>query len=288
LADLASYRPREAEPVRGSYRGLEVVAAGPPAGGMTLLQLLNFLEGYDARGFGWPSAEAALARVRAMEFAFADREEYLADPAFAEVPVERLTEKEYAAAARTAHDSPTTTQVCVVDAEGNAVSMTHTLGASSGVITPGLGFVYNNYMNCFEPRPGRVNSIAPGKTRITMMVPTFGFRDGRLEVVAGAPGGTRIVGGVLQTLLGLVDHGLSPLEAVAAPRVDFQSETVQVEQRITGDIVDALSGAGYSVVRRPLGYDGAFSRVQLIQIGADGTVRGASDPRKDGGVALTA
>ena len=286
--DLASYRPRETSPVRGAYRGLDVVAAGPPAGGMTLLQLLNFLEGLDVRGMGWPSAEGALARVRAMGFAFADRERHLADPAFADVPVERLTDKQYAAAARTAHDSPTTTQVCVVDGAGNAVSMTHTLGASSGVITPGLGFTYNNYMNCFDPRPGRVNSIEPGKTRITMMVPTLGFEEGRLSLVAGAPGGTRIVGGVLQTLLGLVDHDLTPLEAVSAPRVDFQGEIVQVEQRITADIIDALAGAGYDVVRRPLGWDGTFSRVQLIRVAPDGTLQGASDPRKDGGIALTA
>lgn len=282
-ADLASYRVGIGRPVRGSYRGLEVAAAGPPAGGMTLLQLLNYVEGFDLSVLGWPSAGAALARVRAMRFAFADREAYLADPAFAEVPVDRLTAKEYAASVR---DSPTTTHICVVDGEGNAVSMTHTLGASSGVVTPGLGFTYNNYLNCFDPRPGRINSLAPGKTRITMMVPTLGFRDGRLAIVVGAPGGTKIVTGVFQTLLNLVDHGLSPVEAVSAPRVDFQGASVQAEQRITADVLDGIRAAGFAADRRPLSYDPYFSRVQLIVAEADGTLRGASDPRGDGGVAL--
>jgi len=282
--DLRSYRVGVGEPVRGLYRGLEVAAAGPPAGGMTLLQMLNFLEGYELASFGWPSGPAAVARVRAMAFAFADRERYLADPAFAEIPVERLTAKEYAAAARGAHESPTTTHISVIDREGNAVSMTHTLGSSSGVVTPGLGFTYNNYLNCFDPRPGRVNSLAPGKTRITMMVPSLVFRDGALEVVIGAPGGTKIVTGVLQTLLNLVDHGMAPLEAVAAPRVDFNGDVVQAEQRVTSDVLAELRDAGFAVNRRPLGYDSYFSKVQVLVAGRGG----ASDPRGDGGTVLEA
>jgi gamma-glutamyltranspeptidase/glutathione hydrolase len=287
--DLAGYAPRVVAPVSGSYRGRRLVVPGPPAGGMTLLMMLNYLEGIDLRGCGWPSPEAARHRVDAMGWAMAERDEHLADPLFATVPVAALTAKEYAAAARGAHDSPTTTHVCVVDAAGNAVSMTHTLGSSSGVVTPGLGFNYNNYLNCFDPRPGRVNSLAPGKTRVTMMAPTIVMAaDGRPELVLGAPGGTRIVNGVLQTLLNLIDHGMTPLEAVAAPRVDFQGETVQAEQRITSDVVEALRAGGYQVDRRPSSYEGYFSRVQLIQAAADGTLRGASDPRGDGGIALPA
>jgi gamma-glutamyltranspeptidase/glutathione hydrolase len=110
----------------------------------------------------------------------------------------------------------------------------------------------------------------------------------RPQVVLGAPGGTRIVNGVLQTLLNLIDHGMTPLEAVAAPRVDFQGETVQAEQRIPSDVVEALRAAGYAVDRRPGSYEGYFSRVQVIQVDADGTLRGASDPRGDGGIALPA
>lgn len=286
--DLAGYRPRVTEPMVGSYRGRRLVVPGPPAGGMTLLQMLNYLEGFDLASWGWPSPQVARRRVEAMGWAMADREEHLADPQFATVPVDRLTDKEYAAAARGAHDSPTTTHVCVVDGNGCAVSLTHTLGSSSGVVTPGLGFNWNNYLNCFDPRPGRANSLAPGKTRVTMMVPSMVMAGDRPEVVLGAPGGTRIVNGVLQTLLNLIDHGMSPLEAVAAPRVDFQGETVQAEQRIPGDVVGELEERGFKVNRRPMSFDGYFSRVQVIQRGPDGTLRGASDPRGDGGIALEA
>jgi gamma-glutamyltranspeptidase/glutathione hydrolase len=286
--DLAGYRARVVDPIAGSYRGRRLMVPGPPAGGLTLLQMLNYLEGFDLAAAGWPSSEAARRRVEAMGWAMAEREEHLADPLFAAVPVSELTAKEYAAAARGAHDSPTTTQVCVVDGAGNAVSMTHTLGSSSGVVTPGLGFNWNNYLNCFDPRPGRVNSLVPGKTRVTMMVPSMLMAGDRPEVVLGAPGGTRIVNGVLQTLLNLVDHGMDPLEAVAAPRVDYQGETVQAEQRIPSDVVAQLEANGFAVNRRPGSYEAYFSRVQAIRIGADGSLRGASDPRGDGGIALTA
>ena len=172
----------------------------------------------------------------------------------------------------------------MIDREGNAVSMTHTLGAASGVVTPGLGFFYNNYLNCFDPRPGRVNSLAPGKTRITMMVPSLAFRDGELSVVIGAPGGTKIVTGVLQTLLNLVDHGMTPVEAVSAPRIDFNGDVVQAETRVPGDVLAEVRDAGFPVNRRPLGYDSYFSKVQVLVVGQGG----ASDPRGDGGVVLTA
>jgi gamma-glutamyltranspeptidase/glutathione hydrolase len=287
--DLAGYRPSVSPPLSGGYRGRRVVVPGPPAGGLTLLQMLNYLEGFDLGTFAWPSVEAARARVEAMAWAVGEREAHLADPLFAPIEVDQLVAKEYAAAARVLHESATTTQVSVVDGAGNAVSLTHTLGASGGVVTPGLGFNYNNYLNCFDPRPGRINSLAPGKTRVTMMVPTMVFGPGGrvLEVVVGAPGGPRIVTGVLQTLLNLLDNGMSPVEAVSAPRLDFQRDQVQTELRMPAGVLDGLRAAGYEVNRRPLGYDPYFAKAQVIQIGADGTPRGASDPRGDGGIALS-
>lgn len=306
--DLAGYRAEITEPVRGTYRGRTVLAAGPPAGGMTLLQMLNVLEGFDLAAAGWPSAEAARARVEAMAWAMAERELYLADPRFTPVPVDRLTSKQHAAEALaelaaggrfvgrsvpSTPDTPHTTHVSVVDDAGTAVSLTHTLGLSSGVVTPGLGFGFNNYMNCFDPRPGRVGSIAPGKTRVTMMTPTLVFNgDGEgeghgqgdgLELVLGAPGATRIVTGVLQTLVNLVDHGMTPVEAVSAPRVDCQGDVVQAEGRMPRDVLRALRDQGYEVNQRTMNYDTYFARVQAVAIGRGG----AADPRGDGGVALT-
>ena len=285
--DLESYRVNVTEPIRGSYRGLSVVAAGPPAGGLTLLQMLNFLEGYDLSSSGWPSTEAARLLVEAMAWAVADRELHVADPRFVDVPLGALADKKYAARARSVvADRADTTQVCVVDDGGNAVSLTHTLGSSSGVVTPGLGFGYNDYMNCFDPRPGRPNSIRPGKTRVTMMTPAMLFEGRRLRACVGAPGGTKIVTGVLQVLVNVVDHEMSAVEAVSAPRVDFQGDAVQAEARIPSAVVEGLERLGYTVNRRTLNYDPYFSRPQVIVADHDGLLSGASDPRKDGGAAF--
>ena len=291
--DLSSYRVNVTEPIRGTYRGMDVVAAGPPAGGLTLLQMLNFLEGYDVRSHGWPSTEAARLLVEAMAWAVADRELHIADPRFIDIPTGALTDKHYAAKAREVvasgsrvHDRPDTTHVCVVDDHGNAVSLTHTLGSASGVVTPGLGFGYNDYMNCFDPRPGRPNSIAPGKTRVTMMTPTMVFDRGRLRVCVGAPGGTRIVMAVLQVLVDVLDHEMSAVEAVSAPRVDFQGDVVQAEGRVPHAVCEGLEKLGYAVDRHVLNYDSYFARPQLIVVERDGYMSGASDPRKDGGAAF--
>jgi len=290
--DLEGYRVNVTEPIRGTYRGLRVVAAGPPAGGLTLLQMLNFLEGFDVGAHGWPSTEAARLRIEAMAWAVADRERHVADPRFVEIPIGALADKQYAAEARklaaagVAHDRPDTTQVCVVDDAGTTVSLTHTLGSASGVVTPGLGFGYNDYMNCFDPRPGRPNSIRAGKTRVTMMTPTLVFDADRLRVCVGAPGGTKIVTAILQVLVNVLDHGMSPVEAVSAPRVDFQGDVVQAEGRVPRAVCEGLERLGYTVNRRTLSYDSYFARPQLIVAGSDGSLRGASDPRKDGGAAF--
>src|SRR5690348_17500758 len=285
--DLAAYAVNVTEPIRGTYRGLRVAAAGPPAGGLTLLQMLNFLEGFDLRSHGWPSTEAARLLVEAMAWAFADRELHLADPRFIDIPTGALADKEYASRARSVvADRADTTQVCVVDDAGNVVSLTHTLGSSSGVVTPGLGFGYNDYMNCFDPRPGRPNSLRPGKTRVTMMTPTMVFDGHRLRAVAGAPGGTKIVTGVLQVLVNVLDHEMSAFEAVGAPRVDFQGDVVQAEGRIPRVVCEGLERLGYVVNRRVLSYDSYFARPQLIVRERDGSLAGASDPRKDGGAAF--
>ncbi|HEY1161925.1 MAG TPA: gamma-glutamyltransferase [Candidatus Dormibacteraeota bacterium] len=291
--DLSGYRVNVTEPLRGTYRGLTISAAGPPAGGLTLLQMLNFLEGYDLRSHGWPSTQSARLLVEAMAWAVADRERHVADPRFVDIPTGALADKQYAARAREAvsavagaHDRSDTTQVCVIDDEGNAVSLTHTLGSASGVVTPGLGFGYNDYMNCFDPRPGTPNSVRPGKTRVTMMTPTMVFENGQLRICIGAPGGTKIVTGILQVLVNLIDHGMSPVEAVSAPRVDFQGDVVQTEARIPLAVTRRLEKLGYRVNRRTLNYDSYFARPQVIAAVAGGHFGGASDPRKDGGTAL--
>ena len=293
VPNLQRYQVNVTEPIRGTYRGLQVAAAGPPAGGLTLLQMLNFLEGFDLGAHGWPSTDAARLLVEAMAWAVADRDLHIADPRFVAITTGALADKQYAAKAREviasgvrAHDRPDTTQVCVVDDGGNAVSLSHTLGSASGVVTPGLGFGYNDYMNCFDPRPGRPNSVLPGKTRVTMMTPTMVFDGRKLRVCIGAPGGTKIVTGILQVLVNVLDHDMSPVEAVSAPRVDFQGDVVQAEARIPRPVCDGLERLGYTVNRRTLNYDSYFARPQVIVAEPDGFLSGASDPRKDGGAAF--
>src|SRR5437879_7391433 len=192
-----------------------------------------------------------------MAWAVADRELHIADPGFVESPPGALADEQYAAYARQvvanvarAHDRADTTHVCVVDDGGNAVSLSHTLGSASGVVTPGLGFGYNDYMNCFDPRPGRPNSLRPGKTRVTMMTPTMVFDDHHLRVCVGAPGGTKIVSSILQVLVNVLDHRMSPVEPVSAPRVDFQGDVVQAEARIPRPVCDGLERLGYTEIGR--------------------------------------
>src|SRR2546421_3923787 len=253
--DLETYRVNVTEPIRGTYRDLQVTAAGPPAGGLTLLQMLNFLEGYDIGAAGWPSTEAARLLVEAMAWAVADREMHIADPRFVDIPVGALADKQYAAKAREViADRADTTHICVVDDGGNAVSLTHTLGSATGVVTPGLGFGYNDYMNCFDPRPGKPNSVRPGKTRVTMMTPTMVFDGRKLRVCVGAPGGTKIVSGVLQVLLNVLDHDMSAVEAVSAARADFQGDVGQAEARIPRPVCDGLERLGHTVEPRPPDY----------------------------------
>jgi len=299
--DLANYCVHVTEPLRGSYRDRTIVSPGPPAGGTALMQFLNFLEGEDLGAIGWPSAEGARLRARAMAWVFAEQEQYVADPAFVHVPVDDLLSKDRAAEARSRAaggspalsggmlpDTPTTTNVSVVDAHGNAVSLTHTLGTSSGVVTPRLGFGYNNYLNSFDPRPGSIHSLAPGKTRVTMMAPTLVMEDARPSIVIGALGGNKILTGVGQTLLNLLDHGHGLVEAVSAPRLHVDRGVVHAEGRIPFTLVDALQRDGYRVNRHVNNYDVYFAMVQALLLGHDGTVQGASDPRGDGGTALLA
>ena len=206
---------------------------------------------------------------------------HVSDPRFTDVPTGRLADKAYAAAAR-AHDRADTTQVCIVDDAGMAVSLTHTLGSASGVVTPGLGFGYNDYMNCFDPRPGRPNSVRPGKTRVTMMTPTMVFDQGELRICVGAPGGTKIVTGVLQVIVNVLDHGMTPVEAVSAPRVDFQGDVVQAEARIPLSVTRGLETLGYKVNRRtPLNSTSSAPGDRVARRQADRRL-GPAQGRRDG------
>ena len=294
LEDLKRYETDVTEPLWGDYRGLRLATNRPPGGGIMLIEMLNILERFDLREMGHNSPDYIRVVAEAMKHATRDKDEQVGDPAFVAVPVERLTGKDYAAdlAAAVARgekahverlnapaESKTTTHISVIDKDGNAVSMTHSLGMPSGVVSDGLGFMYNGCMAVFDPRPGRAGSIRPGKARFSSVCPSILFDGERPCLVIGAPGGTQIAMGVLQVILNVVDFGMPIQEAVCAPRVSATSDAIDVSNRIPTYVTRALEAQGYEVRRSPLSYP--FASVHAIRIDK-GHLSGAADPNHDG------
>lgn len=295
-ADLADYLPDEGPPLEGRYRGYVVRSNPPPGSGATLIQMLQILEHFDLASLPHSSERHIDLVARAMAAAHVDRNEHLGDPRFADVPTAMLVSKARAAywAERigrgdfpgNAGSSPPgcTTHLCTMDEEGNAVSLTHTLGTAAGVVTPGLGFNYNNSMKLFDPVPGRKNSMAPGKARTTGMVPTMLLKDGRPVLVAGAPGGSVIISATLQAILNVVDFGMSPVEAVTVPRIHCEGRGIEAEATIQRSVVDRLRAMGHPVVHSPHSFEPIMSRAHVIST-LGGKMRGGADPRGGAGVA---
>lgn len=299
LDDLAAYRAEVGTPVEGSYRGLAVRSSPLPASGVQVIELLNILEQFDLAALR-ASDEARYVHLlgRAMLATFADRARFLGDPRFVDVPVDRLIGKAHAAdlSARIRGDETIavealdyvearhTTHTCVIDEDGNAVSLTHTLGSASGVVTPGLGFIFNNCMYQFHPFPGHPNSIAPGKSRLTGSAPTLVLRDKRPWLAIGALGGTRMPTAIVNTLLGIVEYGMSPVEAVEAPRFHAEGAWLEMESRLYWRLRRELAALGWNLRPSARGFDRAFALVFVAMCDAAGRFTGGSDPRGGGGL----
>ncbi len=299
--DLSNYRTKRSTPLWGDYRGYRICTNQPPGGGIMLLEMLNMLEQFDLRAIGHNSGEYIRIVSEVMKRVTVDKDRYVGDPAFVDIPVDRLLDKAYARQAamdirngikatvpRINSGRPTkdTTQLCVVDGDGNCVSMTHSLGMPSGVITEGLGFMYNGCMAVFDPRPGRTGSLAPGKSRFSSICPSIVFKDGKPRAVIGAPGATQIAMGVLQACLNLLDFDMSMTEAVSAPRFSATSDAIDLMNRITYAAERELAGQGYETIRSA--YTFGIAAVHGIRIAADGALDGGADPGHDGNaIALT-
>jgi gamma-glutamyltranspeptidase/glutathione hydrolase len=324
-ADLAAYEVKEREPIRGSYRGYDIISAPPPsAGGVALVEILNILEGFDLAKFGNRSADAIHLEAEAFRRAFYDRTEFMGDPDFAKVPVAQLIDKKYAAAwrdsidpnhasvsrdlkrppifnelervaqaRRTAIREPeNTTHYSVVDAEGNAVSVTTTLNDSFGsrVTAAGLGFLLNDEMDDFAAKQGvpnnygliqgPANAIGPGKRPLSAMTPTIVLKDGKLFLVLGSPGGPTITTTVANVLIGVVDFSLDIQEAVNAPRFHHQwlPDEILVEDRLSPDTMNLLHSKGHKLNVRHFWGDGECIMVDP----KTGERLGASDGRNNG------
>ena len=308
-ADFAAYRAIWRVPVRGTYRGREIIGMPPPtSGGVAIQEMLNLLEGFDLAGTGASSAQEIHLVAQAQDIAFADRGAYLADPDAVRQPTAVLVDKAYAArrrpeidpfstraygpgdvgpAARAdgADENPrgSTTQVDVIDSQGNAVALTCTIEQEFGsaVVAPQTGFLLNNELTDFGT-PGSANEPAPGKRPRSSMSPTIVVAGGKPVFVGGGAGGVRIIMGVLHALIGTIDFGRSLPEAVDAERWDTMgTQTLSIEDaRVGAPVVDELRARGYAIT--PLGEYGPSPRVQLAGRDPGGTSTiGVSDSRSD-------
>jgi len=304
LEDLARCEVFEREPLWGTYRHLKIASPSPPGGGLALLLALKLLESRVDRALEHNSALHAHRLAECLKVAIATWKIRSGDPRFVRDDARAMLAGESLAAlsdairddrvlalsdigAKLVPDSRDTTHVSVIDAQGNAVSMTHTLGLGSGVVTPGLGFMYNNAMMLFDPNPGQPNSISPGRIRQHATAASIAFEADFPALAVGAPGGHGIISGVAQTLSNLVDFGMTPIEAVSAPRLHCEGEQIELEARFPRSVSCALEALGHPVRHSLYSYDYTSGRPHAVRRASTGELNGGADPR-GGGMALHA
>ena len=296
LKDLTDYRVVERTPIRGHYRGWEIVGPPPPAAsGVHIAQMLNILEGYDIKSLGFGSADTLHLLAEVLKIAFADRAEASGDPDFVDVPVERIVSRAYADQRRAGIDlsrakawtpgllvkeGADTTHLTAADSSGTVVTTTQTINSLFGArfIVPGIGMVPNDYMSNFDPRPGNALSIAPGKRVTTSMSPMMALREGRVIYALGLPGGRKIFPSALQALINLIDHGMALQEAVEAPRIWTEGPLLEVEHGVPEPVRKALAERGHKLQVMPTVAGG----MNAIQFHDDGSMTGAACWRADG------
>ena len=313
--DLKNYQPQIREPVQGTYRGYDIFSMSPPSsGGAHIIQILNILEAYPIGNLGHNSAATIHLMAEAMTRAYADRSKYLGDSDFVNVPLKGITSKAYAAKLRAQIDphfasnsqnilpgdpvgfeSNETTHFSIVDKFGNAVANTYTINFSygSGIVVAGAGFLLNNEMDDFSAKPGvpnaygliggEANKIEPHKRMLSSMSPTIVKKDGKNFLVAGSPGGSRIITTTLQVIMNVIDHRLNVQAAVNAPRIHHQwlPDEIRIEEGISPDTIRLLRGMGHTVSEKS-----SMGAIQSIMIGEDGTLYGGADPRRSTSAAM--
>ncbi len=309
--DLAAYKAREREPIRGTYRGYEIVSMPPPSsGGVGIVQMLNILEGFDLAEMGHNSADYLHVLTESMRRAYSDRAEHLGDPDFNEsMPLDRLMDKDYAADLRAsidmtrksesspelfaqAYESEETTHFSVVDADGNMISMTYTLefGYGSAIVVDGGGYLLNNELGDFNAVPGVTdergqigtapNLVAPEKRPLSSMSPTIVAQDGKPVFAIGSPGGKTIINTTMQVILNVIDHGFDIAQAIEAGRIHHQwlPDFTSIESNsLSADTLESFQARGHQIRER--GSQGAamgvyYDREQNLFLGAADSRRG--------------
>jgi gamma-glutamyltranspeptidase / glutathione hydrolase len=294
MEDLNNYQTMDAEVVRGSYRGFDIIGPPPPtAGGVHVIEMLNILEGFDVGGMGFGTADSIHLLAEVIKIGFEDRRSFMGDPAFVDVPVEMLIGKDFAESRRAMilmekaravdnsydAESNSTTHMAAADIDGNIVSATHTIHSAFGskATVPGTGMLLNNTMNIFDPHAGMANSIAPGKRVTSSMSPIIVEKDGRPCFCVGLVGGTRIFPSALQAIVNVIDHGMSSQEAIEAPRIWTQGEDVEMELGYPGAVRESLQFRGHHIVEVPV----VGAGTGMIMFG-ENNMTGASCWRADG------
>ncbi|WP_417319935.1 gamma-glutamyltransferase [Emcibacter sp.] len=314
LEDLKAYNVREREPVRGSFRGYEVISMPPPSsGGVHIVQMLNMLDKLPVADSGAGSALSVHYLTEIFKRAYADRSKYLGDPDFADVPVKGLTDPAYAAELAKQikaccvtpssqilpgdplpYESPDTTHFSVMDKWGNAVVNTYTLNFSygTGITVPGTGMLINNEMDDFSAKPGvpnafgliggEANAIEAGKRPLSSMTPTMVMKNGKPYLLTGSPGGSRIISTVFQLLVNVLVFDMNVAEATSRPRIHHQwlPDVLQMEPGFSPDTVSVLRSMGYEIRK---GW--TMGSLQSIMY-RDGVFLGAADPRRPGARAV--
>jgi len=293
--DLKNYKPDFVEPLKINYLDYVISSPPPPNTGMSVLQMFKLIEPFQNELKDHGSFDYLRILSNAMSISHQDRLDYNADPKFVDIPIlETILNEKYINSKiediknnvipnSGNTDKGSTTHVNVVDKQGNWVGITHTLGWASGVITPGLGFMYNNGMNLADPRPGNLNSISPGKARGSNMVPTVVLKNNKPVIICGAPGGAVIVSAVFQSILNSINYNMTPTESVSAPRIHTESGKVFLESRIRSDYKEKLIDLGFDVVQEQYPYNPMMARAQLVSIDEKtGELSGGSDPRGGG------
>ena len=306
--DLANYKVKERAPVKGTYKGYEIVSMPPSSsGGVHLIQMLNMLEPFSLKEMGFGSAQSIHLMSEVMKRAYADRSRYLGDTDFVSVPLKGLTNKEYAKALLKEisltevtssedisngnplpYESPDTTHFSVMDGKGNVVSNTYTLNFSygSGIVIPGTGILMNNEMDDFSSKKGvpnayglvgfEANEIKAQKRPLSSMTPTIVFKNQKPYLVLGSPGGSRIITTVLQVVINVLEHDMNIKQAVISPRIHHQwlPDVLLMEEGFSSDTIDLLKEKGHTI--RP---SRTMGSVQAI-ISKDNYLYGAADPRR--------